>query len=321
MRFIVKVCREDPDLQIMYGIGGERELREKTLDHLEGYGGSRPVRIGNDAYSQRQNDVWGALLDSVYLHEKALRGSGTPADRQLVRHQVESAIAAWPHPDQGIWESRGEPCHYVSSKLMIWVAVDRGSRIARWSGFDQLANEWAQRAQEFREEILQRGVRDGVFRQHYDTDALDASLLLIPLLRFLPPEDPRVRATVEAIADDLTQHGMVLRYRVGETDDGLSGEEGTFLICSFWLVSALSEIGQQERARELCERLLEAAGWLDLYAEELEADSGRHLGNFPQAFTHLALINAVSHVIADELREDGGPTAVFTEMGGVREDA
>jgi GH15 family glucan-1,4-alpha-glucosidase len=320
MRFIVSVCRKDPQLQIMYGVGGEKELIESTLDHLDGYGGARPVRIGNGAFDQRQNDVWGALLDSIYLHEKALRGTGTPADRQLIREQVEAAIDAWPHPDQGIWESRGEPRHYVSSKLMIWVAVDRGARLARGNGFEELAEEWGKTAEEIRDEILAHGVRDRVFRQHYDTDALDASTLLIPLLRFLPPDDPRVRATVEAIAEGLTEHGLVLRYRVDETDDGLHGEEGTFLICSFWLVSALSEIGEPERARKLCERLLEGAGWLDLYAEELEASSGRHLGNFPQAFTHLALINAVSHVIADEQREDGGVTAVFSEMGGVRED-
>ncbi len=321
MRFIVNVCREDANLQIMYGIGGEKDLTERTLDHLSGYGGARPVRIGNGAFDQRQNDVWGALLDSIYLHQKALRGTGTPADRQLIRHQVEAAIEAWPNPDQGIWESRGEPQHYVSSKLMIWVAVDRGARLARDLGFEEVAGEWERTADAFKAEILERGVRDGVFRQHYDTDALDASILLLPLLRFLPPDDPRVRATVEAVAEDLTEHGLVLRYKVQETDDGLSGEEGTFLICSFWLVSALSEIGEQARARALCERLLESAGWLDLYAEELDAKSGRHLGNFPQAFTHLALINAVSHVIADEQREDGGPTAVFTEMGGVREDA
>ena len=321
MRFIVSVCMEDPDLQIMYGVGGEKQLTEKTLDHLGGYAGSKPVRIGNGAYEQRQNDVWGALLDSIYLHEKALRGTGTPADRQLIRHQVEAAIAAWPNPDQGIWESRGEPKHYVSSKLMIWVAVDRGARLARGFGFEEIADEWKETAERFREEILERGVRDGVFRQHFDTDALDASTLLIPLLRFLPRDDPRVRDTVEAIVAELTEHGLVRRYKVEETDDGLRGEEGAFLICSFWLVSALSEIGEPQRARALCERLLEASGWLDLYAEELEALSGRHLGNFPQAFTHLALINAVSHVIADEQREDGGVTAVFTEMGGVREDA
>ncbi len=321
MRFIVNVCREGPDLQIMYGIGGEKDLTESTLDHLSGYGGAKPVRIGNGAFDQRQNDVWGALLDSIYLHEKALRGTGTPADRQLIRHQVEAAIEAWPHPDQGIWESRGEPQHYVSSKLMIWVAVDRGARLAHSLGFEGVAEEWELTADGFKAEILERGVRDGVFRQHYDTDALDASILLLPLLRFLPPDDPRVRATVEAVADELTEHGLVLRYKVQETDDGLSGEEGTFLICSFWLVSALSEIGEPARARTLCERLLESSGWLDLYAEELDARSGQHLGNFPQAFTHLALINAVSHVIADEQRGDGGTTAVFTEMGGVREDA
>jgi GH15 family glucan-1,4-alpha-glucosidase len=328
MRFIVDVCRDHPDLQIMYGIGHERELTEKTLDHLSGYGGAKPVRIGNGAYDQRQNDVWGSLLDSIYVHEKALRGSGTQADRELIRYQVEAAIEAWPHPDQGIWESRGEPQHYVSSKLMIWVAVDRGARLARWVPEDErgeewqsIAEEWQAKAEEIKAEILERGVRDGVFRQHYDTDALDASLLLIPLFRFLPPDDPRVRDTVNAIAENLTEHGLVLRYKVDETDDGLQGKEGTFLICSFWLVSALSEIGERRRARELCERLLEAAGWLDLFAEELEADSGRHLGNFPQAFTHLALINAVSHVIADEQRDGGRYTAVFTEMGGVREDA
>jgi len=320
MRFVLGVCRQNPRLQIMYGIGGERELTESTLDHLDGYGGAKPVRIGNGAFSQRQNDVWGALLDSIYLHEKALRGSGTPADRKLIREQVETAIEAWPHPDQGIWESRGEPQHYVSSKLMLWVAVDRGARLARSAGIDDVAERWEETAARFHAEILERGVRDGVFRQHYETDALDASTLLIPLVRFLPPDDPRVRATVDAIAAELTEHGLVLRYKVEETDDGLSGSEGTFLICSFWLVSALSEIGEQARARELCERLLEAAGWLDLYAEELEAHSARHLGNFPQAFTHLALINAVSHVIADEQREDGGLTAVFSEMGGVREE-
>jgi alpha,alpha-trehalase len=321
MRFIVNVCQNHPDLQIMYGIGHELDLTESTLDHLGGYGGARPVRIGNDAFDQRQNDVWGSLLDSVYLHEKALRGRGTRADRELIRYQVEAAIEAWPHPDQGIWESRGEPQHYVSSKLMIWVGVDRGARLARAQGFDGIADEWRATADEFQAEILERGVRDGVFRQHYDTDALDASLLLIPLLRFLPPDDQRVVDTVNAIANGLNEHGLVCRYKVEETDDGLRGREGTFLICSFWLVSALSEIGERRRARRLCERLLEAAGWLDLYAEELDADSGQHLGNFPQAFTHLALINAVSHVIADEKREDGGFTAVFSEMGGVREDA
>ena len=319
MEFVGSICRKDPNLQIMYGIDGAKDLTERTLDHLSGYEGSQPVRIGNGAFDQRQNDVWGALLDSIYLHEKALRGTGTTADRELVRYQVEAAIEAWPHPDQGIWEARGEPKHYVSSKLMIWVAVDRGVRLARSAGFDEIAARWEETAERMREEILERGVRDGIFRQHYDTDALDASTLLIPLLRFLPPEDDRICKTVRAIERELTKNGLVLRYLTEETDDGLHGEEGTFLICSFWLVSALSEIGEPRQARALCERLLEGAGWVDLYAEELDAKSMRHLGNYPQAFTHLALINAVSHVIADEQRDGDGRTAVFTEMGGVRE--
>jgi GH15 family glucan-1,4-alpha-glucosidase len=319
MQFILQVCRDHPELQIMYGIGGERELTETTLGNLSGYGGATPVRIGNGAFDQRQNDVWGALLDSVYLHEKALRGTGSQADRALIRHQVEKAIESFPEPDQGIWESRGDPQHYVSSKVSMWVAADRGARLAREIGNDDLAKEWNAKADAFKAEICEKGCRDGVFRQHYDTDALDASLLLMPLYRFLPGDDPRIVATVNAIAENLTEEGLVLRYKVDETDDGLTGKEGSFLICSFWMVSALSEIGEQDRARKLCERLLGMAGWLDLYAEELDPQSGRHLGNFPQAFTHLALINAVSHVIADEQSVAGGSGAVFTQMGGVRE--
>jgi alpha,alpha-trehalase len=320
VQFIVDVCKENPQLQIMYGLGGEKDLPERTLDHLSGYEDSRPVRVGNAAVKQRQNDVWGALLDSVYLHSKAL-GQISDETWDLLETQVEAAIEAWEEPDQGIWESRGKPQHYVSSKLMMWVAVDRGRRLAAQRHERELEQRWAEIADDFKQEILERGVRDGVFRQHYETDALDASLLLIPLLRFLPHDDERVRATVLAIARDLTANGLVLRYRVDETDDGLHGEEGTFLICSFWLVSALSEIGERHAAHELCERLLVLAGSLDLYAEELDAKSGRHLGNFPQAFTHLALINAVSHVITDQRREDGGPTAVFTEMRSLHEDA
>src|SRR5579859_6368677 len=301
MQFVVDLDRnQDGSLQIMYGIGGERDLTEKTLDHLRGYDHSRPVRIGNGAYSQRQNDVYGAVVDSVYLHTK--RRNHMPHDLwPLVQDQVECAARIWHEPDQGIWEARGEPKHYVSSKLMCWVAADRGARLAEIEGERELAAEWRAGAEEMRADILARGVSDrGVFRQHYDTDALDASTLLIPLVRFLPADDERVRATVLAIADELQENGFVLRYRVEETDDGLHGEEGTFLICSFWLVSALCEIGENDRARALCERLLAHASTLGLYAEELEASSGRHLGNFPQAFTHLALINAVLHVIADE---------------------
>src|ERR1700743_941681 len=298
---------------------GERELTESPLDPLSGYGGAKPVRIGNGAFDQRQNDVWGALLDSVYLHEKALRGTGTQADRGLIRHQVEKAIESFAEPDQGIWESRGAPQHYVSSKVSMWVAADRGARLAREIGRDYLADEREGTAHALKAEICEKGCRDGVFRQHYATDALDAPLLLLPLYRFLPGDDPRLIATVNAIADELTENGLVLRYKVDETDDGLSGKEGTFLICSFGLVSALSEIAERARARSLCERLLGMAGWLDLYAEELEAKSGRHLGNFPQGLTPLALVNRGSHVLLEEQSEAGGGGAVFTAMGGIRE--
>ena len=258
------------------------------------------MRIGNGAYNQRQNDVYGAVLDSIYLHAK--QRDHLPARLwPVLCDQVECAMRVWPEPDQGIWEARGEPRHYVSSKLMCWVALDRGARLAERRQDDERAQRWQSIADEIRADMLARGVDDrGVFRQHYETDALDASNLLIVLTRFLPPDDERVRATVRAIRDELTVNGLVLRYRPDETDDGQQGEEGTFLICSFWLVSALSEIGEQLAARQLCERLLGYASPLHLYGEELEATSGRHLGNFPQAFTHLALINAVSHVIAGE---------------------
>jgi alpha,alpha-trehalase len=318
--FITDICRaEGPEVQIMYGIGGEKHLPERELDHLSGYDGARPVRVGNAAHTQRQNDVYGALLDGVYIHSK---GHEIGDDLwEIVADQVEGAVRAWPQPDQGIWEARGGPKHYVSSKLMCWVAVDRGARLAAARAEPDRAARWAGVASRIRAEILDRGVSDrAVFRQHYDTNALDASTLLVPLVRFLPPDDERVRATVLAIADELTERDLVLRYRVEHTDDGLSGEEGTFTICSFWLVSALSEIGEPDRARALCERLLSLGGALRLYAEEIDARTGRHLGNFPQAFTHLALINAVSHVIADELspRRERAPTAVFSEMKSLR---
>ncbi len=317
--FVAKIFahHQGPDPQIMFGIEGETDLEERTLDHLSGYRGARPVRIGNGAYNQRQNDVYGALLDSIYVHSKV--PGGLPDHLwPVVRDQVEGARRVWREPDQGIWEARGKPRHYVSSKLMCWVALDRGARLAEQWGREEEAAEWRAEAGEIRDDILTRGVSErGVFRQHYETDALDASTLLIPLVRFLPPDDERVRATVLAIADELSENGLVLRYRPEETDDGLGGtREGTFTICSFWLVSALSEIGESRRAAETCAHLLSRASPLGLYAEELDPVTGDHLGNFPQAFTHLALVNAVQHVIADQMaeREAGAPTAVFSEI-------
>jgi GH15 family glucan-1,4-alpha-glucosidase len=298
--FIADVAEGAEDLQVMYGVGGERALEERTLDHLDGYQGARPVRIGNAAYKQRQHDVWGALLDSVYLHTRS-RDSLDERVWPILKRQVEAAIANWRKPDRGIWEVRGDPKHFTSSKMFCWVACDRGARLAEIREDAEHVARWQAAADEIHADILERGVdQRGVFVQHYDTTALDASLLLLPLVRFLPPSDERVRATVFAIADELTEHGLVLRYRTEETDDGLEGREGTFMICSFWLVSALCEIGELERGRGLCERLLGYASPLGLYAEEVDARTGRHLGNFPQAFTHLALINAVMHVVQAE---------------------
>jgi alpha,alpha-trehalase len=291
---------EEGRLQIMYGVGGESRLPEQQLDHLSGYQGSRPVRIGNAAYEQHQHDVWGAILDSVYLHTKS-RDQLPERIWPILAKQVGAALAVWREPDTGIWEVRGEPKHFTSSKLMCWVAADRGARLAEIRGHDEYAQQWQAAADEIRDDILANAVDErGVFCQHYDTTALDASVLLMPLVRFLPVDDPRIRATVLAIADELTEDGLVLRYRTEETDDGLRGEEGSFTICSFWLASALIEIGEFERGRDLCEKLLSYASPLGLYAEEIDPRSGRHLGNFPQAFTHLALINAVMHVIEAE---------------------
>jgi alpha,alpha-trehalase len=285
------------ELQIMYGIGGEESLVEEMLLHLDGYEHAQPVRIGNGAFAQKQHDVWGALLDSIYLHTKSRDGLAE-STWEILRKQVDNAIAAWREPDRGIWEVRGEPQHFTSSKVMCWVACDRGARLARLREDHERAERWQAEADAIHADICEHGVDDrGVFCQHYDTAALDASCLLIPLVRFLPPDDDRVLATVNAIADELTLNGLVQRYRVEETDDGLAGEEGTFAICSFWLVSALAEIGDHDRARALCEKMLGYASGLNLFAEEIDARSGRHLGNFPQAFTHLALINAVMHVI------------------------
>ena len=304
LSFIGDVADSDEDLQIMYGIGGERDLTEYTLDHLPGYANSRPVRVGNAAYAQKQHDVWGALLDSVYLHSK----TADHLDNRvwpILGKQVDAALKHWREPDAGLWEVRGQLRHFTSSKIMCWVAVDRGAKLAAYIGQDAMATEWQMYAEEIKADILAHGVDErGVLTQHYGTKEPDASLLLAPLLRFLPADDPRIRATVLAIADELTVDGMVLRYRTDETDDGFSGEEGTFTICSFWLVSALCEIGETVRARELCAKLLSLAGPLELYAEEIDPHTGQQLGNFPQAFTHLALINAVLHVIANERAEE-----------------
>jgi GH15 family glucan-1,4-alpha-glucosidase len=298
-------ANEDGALQIMYGIDGRRDLTESTRDDLSGYMGASPVRVGNGAFDQRQNDVFGAVLDSILLHTR--RSQRLPRRLwPIVQAQAQCATDVWGNPDQGIWEARGEPQHYVSSKLMCWVALDRASKLAEIRGDSDLAAEWGQTAEEIRKDILENGVRDGVLCQHYDTDALDASTLLAAIFGFLSGDDETLRKSVMAIADDLTEDGFVLRYVTTETDDGLSGKEGSFLICSFWLVSALAVIGEYQRARDLMDRLLRVASPMGLYAEEFDTSTGRHLGNFPQAFSHLALIEAAARIIIAERLEEFG---------------
>jgi alpha,alpha-trehalase len=301
MQFVADLePNDDGSLQIMYGIDGRRDLTERTIDELSGYAGARPVRVGNGAFGQRQNDVFGAALDSILLHSR--RSERLPRRLwPIVQAQAKCATDVWREPDQGIWEARGAPRHYVSSKLMCWVALDRAAKLAELRGDRELHESWAAAAEEIRTDILEHGVDSrGVLRQHYETDALDASTLLAAIFGFLPGTDQRLRATVLAIESELTEHGYVLRYRTDETDDGLSGKEGTFLICSFWLVSALAVIGELQRARDLMERLLRQASPLGLYAEEFDAGTGRHLGNFPQAFSHLALIESAARIILAE---------------------
>src|SRR5215468_8454550 len=298
MQFVADVPpTEDGSLQIMYGIDGRRELPESARDDLSGYAGARPVRIGNAAFSQRQNDVFGAVLDSILLHTR----HNERLPRRLwpiVESQAECATRVWRDPDQGIWEARGKPQHYVSSKLMCWVALDRASALAEIRGEPNKAATWRATADEIQADVFAHGVSDrGVLRQHYETDALDASTLLAGSFKFLSHDDKRLRNTVLAVAEGLTENGFVLRYRTDETDDGLSGKEGTFVICSFWLVSALAIVGEMQRAHDLMERLLRIASPLGLYAEEYDPATGRHLGNFPQAFSHLALIEAAARMI------------------------
>jgi GH15 family glucan-1,4-alpha-glucosidase len=305
--FMQFVADLEPDgdgaLQIMYGIDGRRDLTESTRDELSGYGGARPVRVGNGAFDQRQNDVFGAVLDSILLHTR--RSARLPRRLwPIVQSQAECATNIWREPDQGIWEARGAPQHYVSSKLMGWVALDRAAKLAGIRDDTEKAATWGATAEEIKADILEHGLKDGVLRQHYDTTALDASTLLAAVFGFLPPNDERLRKSVDAIADDLTEDGFVLRYRTGETDDGLSGKEGSFLICSFWLVSALAIVGEFQRARDLMQKLLAVGSPLGLYAEEFDTSTAQHLGNFPQAFSHLALIEAAALIIVAERLEE-----------------
>ena len=291
------------NLQVLYPIDGAVSIPESELTHLTGYAGSRPVRVGNDAYDQLQFDVFGAIVDCVFEHTRS-RDSLSERSWRIVVQAVELALENWRKPDRGIWEIRGEPQHFTFSKVMCWVAADRGARLAELRGEQNRANIWWNAAREIHADICANGISErGYFTQRYGSDDLDASLLQLPLLGFLPPDDERMHATVVTIADELTDGAFVYRYRTTSTDDGLDGEpEESFTICSFWLVSALVAVGELDRARTNCEKLIGASSALGLYGEELDPKTARHLGNFPQALTHLSLINALLRVIRADQR-------------------
>ena len=292
----------DGSLQIMYGIDGRHELTEESLDHLEGYRGSRPVRIGNGAYGQLQLDIYGELMDSVYLYNKY--GAPISYDFWVHLRRLTNWVADnWQRQDDGVWEVRGGQQHFVYSKLMCWVAIDRALRLADRRSFPADRERWHQVRDQIYEEIMERGWSDSrqAFVQSYGSDALDASNLMMPLVFFMAPSDPRMISTLDAInrspeQGGLVSNSLVYRYNLNRTEDGLSGHEGTFNICTFWLVEALTRAGRVERhrlneARLMFEKMLSYANHLGLYAEET-GHSGEGLGNFPQAFTHLALISA-----------------------------
>jgi GH15 family glucan-1,4-alpha-glucosidase len=281
---------EDRPLQIMYGIAGERDLAERELPHLRGHRDSRPVRVGNGAWSQTQLDVYGEFLDAYCRYVDRLR----EPDEQLAHFLADladTAAARWQEVGSGIWEARAGPQHYLSGKLYCWVALDRAIRLAPRIGAADRIEGWSGERDRIRDAILTRGwsASKRAFTQALDSDELDAAALLVPLVGFLPPTDERVLSTLDAIERELIEDGLVLRYR---SNDGLSGEEGTFVICSFWLVSALARAGRRERAEHLFERVVGFANDLGLLAEEIDPRTGELLGNFPQAFSHVGLITA-----------------------------
>ncbi len=288
----VRQLQDDGDLQIMFAVGGECDLTEHELPHLAGWRGSRPVRVGNGAWNQRQLDVYGELLSAVHRLRSQL-GAFLPATAGFLADVADTALRRWREPDQGIWEIRGAPRHFLHSKLMCWVALDRAVALADAiaAPADQVGR-WSEGRDEIRRAILERGWSDaaGAFTQTFGDDALDASTLLIPIVGFLPGDDSRVRATVDAIAERLTDRlGLVYRYRAA---DGLEGEEGAFLLCTFWLAHALALGGEVERAREVFGRAVAFVNDVGLLAEEVDGVTGELLGNFPQAFSHVGLVNA-----------------------------
>ena len=295
MAWLLKVCAErGPRGQTLFGIEQTDSLDERTLDHMSGYRDSRPVRIGNGAYQQRQLDVFGEVLEAAYNYTR-IGGYTSKSMWSLMEDYVDSAVKLWKEPDQGIWEVRGGPFHFVHSKMMCWVAVDRGIRLAEELGYGKShLKEWRRTAEAIREDILAKGwnAERQSFTQHYETSALDASTLLMPLVGFLPATDEQMKATIEHTASDLDMDGLLRRYRTDETDDGLKGSEGAFLWCSFWMVRDLIRLDRVDEARALYERLLGYRNHVGLFSEMVDPTTGDSLGNVPQALSHLAVIVA-----------------------------
>jgi GH15 family glucan-1,4-alpha-glucosidase len=295
----VATQQDGEDLQIMYGIGGERDLSERELAHLPGWRSSRPVRVGNGAWQQRQLDIYGELLDSAARLPELLAGL-EPETKRFLADAADRAAARWQAPDHGIWEVRGEPRHFLHSKLMCWVAVDRAIRLADALDARDRVRDWEQAREEIAATIRGQGWSDAAnaYTQAFGSAELDASSLLLCIVGFLPADDPRMLATIDAVDRHLTDdRGLVYRYRAA---DGLPGEEGTFLLCTFWLAQALALAGQTRRARTVFDRAAGFATDLGLLAEEVSADGRELLGNFPQAFSHIGLVNAAWAIASAE---------------------
>jgi GH15 family glucan-1,4-alpha-glucosidase len=307
--WLIRAVAGDPeDLQIMYTISGSRQLPERTLDHLPGYSASAPVRIGNGAVSQRQSDVLGEVM--IALDEARERGLEVSRDGwAMQRALVDHLAGRWDEPDQGLWEIRGPQRHFTHSRVMVWAAFDRAVRaVERW-GLEGNVARWRQVRDSVREEILTKGFNTerNAFTQHYDTAEVDASLLLVPIVGFLPPDDPRVLGTIAAIETDLMRDGLLLRYRTETRVDGIAGDEHPFLACSWWLVSAYAVCGELAKARELMDRLVGLFNDVGLISEEYDPHGGRMVGNFPQAFSHLTFIGAAHALEEAERRAAATP--------------
>jgi GH15 family glucan-1,4-alpha-glucosidase len=312
--------RRGMDLQIMFGIGGERDLSERQLPHLAGWRNSRPVRIGNGAWSQRQLDVYGELLGAAQRLVQQL-GELDPVTQQFLTAAADTAASRWKEKDQGIWEIRGEPRDFLYSKLMCWAALNRAVDIAAQLKAQHRAREWAAARDEIRAAILDQGWSEkaGAFAQAFGSDDLDASNLMLSITGFLPGDDPRMRATVDATAARLTdERGLVYRY---VAHDGLAGEEGTFLLCTFWLAQAQALAGELDEATNTFERAIAAINDVGLLAEEIDATSGEMIGNFPQAFSHIGLINAAWAIAQARERAAGHGPVTAAGSGEAKEHA